>query len=122
MVKYSSSRLDHVLKALADPTRRGMLSRLAQKELTVGELAEPYEMSLAAISKHLKVLELADFIRRTKDGRTFRCTANLEPLREVSVLLEELGQFWRGRLDALDKFLTTNAATHGEGHEYKRKE
>lgn len=121
MVKYSDDRLDLIFKALSDPTRRGMLSRLARNEMSVTELAEPYDMSLAAVSKHLRVLEDAQFIERTKQGRVFRCRANLAPLAEVTQLLEDLGQFWRDRLDALDQFLANEKSSEGERHASKRK-
>ncbi len=106
MVKYSNERLDVIFKALSDSTRRGMLARLTQSDLTVSELAEPYDMSLAAVSKHLKVLQAADFVEKTKEGRIFRCRANLEPLSGITELLESLGEFWRSQLDSLDNFIT----------------
>ena len=121
MVKYNPDRLDAVFKALSDSTRRGMLSRLARKELTVTELGEPYDMSLAAVSKHLKVLESARFIERTKEGRSYRLKANLAPLDEVAALLEELGVFWRNRLDSLAQFLEQQPKMHGGTHEVRRK-
>lgn len=105
MVKHSEEKLDSILRALSDSTRRGMLARLAKQELSVTELAEPYDMSLAAVSKHLKVLEAAEFVEKTKEGRNFRCRAKLEPLAEVTQLLENLGSFWRDRLEALNQFL-----------------
>jgi DNA-binding transcriptional ArsR family regulator len=105
MVDYNSERLDLIFKALSDKTRRAMLRQLAQKESSVTELAEPHAMSLAAVSKHLKVLESAQFIERTKDGRISRCRANLAPLSEISALLEDLGSFWRVRLDSLAALL-----------------
>jgi DNA-binding transcriptional ArsR family regulator len=120
MVKHSPERLDKIFGALSDETRRGMLLRLAQKELNVSELAEPYHMSLAAVSKHLKVLEAADFVERTKDGRNYRCRANLTPLKEISALLEELGSFWRGRLDDLDKFLSNENLKMEKKHDNKK--
>lgn len=106
MVKYSSDRLDLIFKALSDSTRRAMLYQLSKKELSVTELAKPFDMSLAAVSKHLKVLNQADFLEKTKDGRNYRCRANLSPLDGVTELLEELGAHWRRQLDSLDIFLT----------------
>lgn len=83
MVNYSES-LDRVFGALADPTRRAILSRLGEGEATVGELAEPFEMSMPAITKHLNVLEHAGLIRRRRDGRMKRCSllpAGADPAR-----------------------------------------
>ncbi len=105
MVKHKEEQLNLVLKALSDPTRRAILSKLARGERGVSELALPFQMSLAAISKHLKVLEAAQFVQKTKHGRNFTCRANLKPLSAVKDLLEELGSFWRMQLDALDMFV-----------------
>ncbi len=105
MVDNQTARLDRIFGALSDGTRREMLKHLSRKEATVSELAAPFDMSLAAISKHLKVLEAAEFVERTKSGRMYRCRARLEPLDEVTQLLEELGSFWRERLEALEVFL-----------------
>ncbi|MBX7138856.1 MAG: metalloregulator ArsR/SmtB family transcription factor [Oligoflexia bacterium] len=120
MVKRSSDSIDAIFHALSDSTRRAILSRLAKSEQTVSELARPFDMSLAAVSKHLKVLEEADFVQKTKDGRTYRCRANLAPLSEVSGLLEELGSFWRGRLDMLDTFLKDEITKKGDQYGRKR--
>lgn len=106
MVKHSEERLDRILGALSDRTRRSMLAQLSRKEMSVTELAAPYKMSLAAVSKHLKVLENANFVEKSKEGRTYHCRANLTPLEDVSHLLEELGSFWRGRLQDLERYLT----------------
>lgn len=105
MVEYEADTLSRSLKALADPTRREILSRLSGTELTVGVLAEPFNMSLAAVSKHLKVLEQAQLVEKVRDGTSYRCRANLAPLAEVTELLERLGSFWRGRLDQLEEIL-----------------
>jgi len=102
MVNNKDRQLDFVLYALSDATRRSMLAQLAQKECCVSELADPHDMSMAAISKHLKILAKAKFVQKTKDGRNFRCRANLKPLDPVYGLLEELGSFWRNQLDALE--------------------
>ena len=106
MVKYSTERLDTIFKALSDSTRRAMLAQLAQGEMGVTELARPHKMSLAAVSKHLKVLESAEFVEKSKEGRNYRCRANLEPLAAVTSVLEELGAFWRGQLDSLEAFIS----------------
>lgn len=104
MVKYSNEKLDLIFHALSDTTRRAMLRRLARRELSVSELAQPYQMSLAAVSKHLKVLQEADFVSKTKDGRSYKCRANLLPLEGVTGLLEELGAHWRQQLDSLELY------------------
>lgn len=121
MVEHSSKHLDRVFHALADSTRRKMLMQLAQREASITELALPHKMSFAAVSKHLKVLEEASFVQRTKDGRTYRCRANLAPLRDINALVEELGSFWCNKLEDLDKFLTQEKALGEKKNEPKRK-
>jgi DNA-binding transcriptional ArsR family regulator len=95
-------RLDTVFHALADPTRRGMLAQLALGETSVGELAEPYRMSLAGASKHVKVLEAAGLVARKKVGRTHLCTLNAGPLGEAERWLKQWEKFWNVRLDRLE--------------------
>ena len=97
--------LDSTLHALADNTRRDILLRLARQERSVSEIAEPYDMSLAAVSKHLKVLESADLIIRRKEGRSYLCRMNYEPLNEVSELIKTYRKFWEARFDELEQFL-----------------
>src|ERR1700732_226601 len=80
MVKYSEALLDTTFRALSDVTRRGILARLVQGETSVSELAAPYEMSLPAVSKHLRVLEDAGLVKRHKDGRVHRCRLVAEPM------------------------------------------
>ena len=104
MVEQSDT-LDDVFRALADPTRRAMVRRLADRERTVTELAKPFDMSLAAASKHVKALESAGIIRRTIHGRTHTCRLNLEPLTEARRWLQHYEQFWNDRLDALEQLL-----------------
>jgi DNA-binding transcriptional ArsR family regulator len=105
MVK-SSAELDQVFGALADPTRREILGRLAEGERTVSELAEPFEMSLPAISKHLSVLERAGLISRERQGRVRRCTLEPEPLADALEWIAAYGRFWEERLDSLERLLT----------------
>lgn len=97
--------LDEVFHALADPTRRAMLRRLVDGEQTVGELAEPFDMSLAAASKHIRSLERAGLLRRTVRGRTHVCRLETAPLREADAWLGYYSRFWTDRLDALEKLL-----------------
>jgi DNA-binding transcriptional ArsR family regulator len=122
MVNYSSETLDRSLYALSDPTRRAILARIAQGETTVSELAEPFDMSLAAVSKHLQVLERANFLKKTKSGRTITCRATLNPLHEVLELLEDLGRYWNLQLDSLEKYLANNLDPEEVKHEQKNKQ
>jgi DNA-binding transcriptional ArsR family regulator len=100
-----SQELDRVFRALADPTRRTMLRRLARQEHTVSELAEPLEMSLAAASKHVKTLEQAGLIRRSIRGRTHYCQLNPQPLAEADEWLRSYERLWNKRLAALEALL-----------------
>lgn len=100
-----SDRLDLTFAALADPTRRAILARLACGESTVGDLAYPFEISRPAISKHLRVLERAGLVRRTRDGRLSRCGLDASPMRDAAEWVEEYRQFWESQLDALARFL-----------------
>lgn len=110
MVELSSSRagsqrLDRVFQALADPTRRQMLRSLAAKESTVGELAAPFHISLAAASKHVKALERAGLVRRTVQGRTHFCRLDPKPLAGAHEWLKFYERFWGEKLDALEALL-----------------
>jgi DNA-binding transcriptional ArsR family regulator len=104
-VAGSTDRLSVVFQALADPTRRAMISRLHAGPATVGELAEPFEMSRPAISQHLKVLERAGLIERTADAQWRRCTLRTQPLDEASAWVERHRDEWNGRFDLLDERL-----------------
>jgi DNA-binding transcriptional ArsR family regulator len=99
--------LSSTLFALADPTRRGLLARLALGDATVTDLATPYDMSVAAISKHLKVLEGAGLISRGRDAQWRPCHLEAAPLQSVSEWLEEYRRFWERNLDSLDTYLQT---------------
>jgi len=94
--------LDGVFHALADPTRRAMLRALAGGERNIGELARPFDMSLAAASKHVRVLEGAGLLRRRVEGRTHRCAINAAPLAAADEWLRFYENFWNDRLDALE--------------------
>lgn len=107
MVKYSPRQLDLTFAALSDPTRRGILERLAEGDQCVTDLAEPYRMSLPAVSKHLRVLEKAGLIRRRKDGRVHRLKLDPKPLQKAHAWIEEYRQFWTENLDRLDNYLKT---------------
>lgn len=99
------SKADLVFHALGDPTRRLMVERLSQQPLTVGELAEPLEMSFAGASKHVGVLEKAGLVARHKRGRERLCVLQAEPLEAARQWVEYYSKFWNARLDALDKAL-----------------
>src|SRR5687767_10587957 len=98
-------RLDAVFHALADPTRRRLIDRLARGALPVTELAEPFSISLAAISKHLDVLEHAGIVRRERDGRFQRCHLTPEALDDANGFIEHYRSFWRSTLDQLAEYL-----------------
>ena len=99
------NRLDTVFHALADPTRRGMLASLALGEKSIGELAEPYKMSLAGASKHVKVLEDAGLLARRRVGRTHLITLEARPLEEAERWLRQWEKFWTVRLDRLEAII-----------------
>ena len=103
----AQDRLSSTLFALADPTRRGILARLATGDATVTELAEPYDMSLAAVSKHLKVLETAGLISRGREAQWRPCHLEAAPLADISEWVEGYRRFWDRRLDHLADYLKT---------------
>jgi DNA-binding transcriptional ArsR family regulator len=104
MVNYSSG-LDATFAALSDATRRGILARLASGEASVSELAAPYDMSLPAVSKHLRVLESAGLVTRNKEGRVQRCRLEAAPMRGAADWIEHYRRFWEAQLDSLHQFL-----------------
>src|SRR5271155_4271433 len=109
MVELPPERLDAVFHALADPTRRAMLRRLADAPLSVGELASPHQMSLAAASKHIKSLERAGLVRRQVQGRTHLCRLAPAPLEGAHDWLDFYRRFWTAQFAGLDPLL------HGRG-------
>jgi DNA-binding transcriptional ArsR family regulator len=111
MVEYEERRLDAVFHALGDLTRRRMLRQLAQGERTVSQLAEPFQMSLAAASKHIKALEGAGLIRREIQGRVHVCHLNAGPLSEADEWLRFYEQFWNQGLDRLEALLRQESAS-----------
>lgn len=100
----SEDRLDRILHALSDRTRRSLLKRLASGPAMVSELAEPFDMTRVAISKHLRVLEQARLVSRTIDGRIHRCALTAAPLRDVEQWLAEYRGFWTTKLAALARY------------------
>lgn len=110
MVAPPPSELDRTFAALAHPTRRAILTRLAREgEATVTELAEPFDVSLMAISKHLKVMAEAGLVARERDGRVRRCSFDPEPMARAAEWIEVHRRYWAGQLDALADFFDTAA-------------
>lgn len=108
-------RLDLTFAALADPIRRAILARLARGEATVGELARPFDVSRPAISKHLRVLERAGLVQRTRDGRISRCELDAGPMRDAADWIERYREFWEEQLDSLARYLEEGTAGEGDG-------
>jgi DNA-binding transcriptional ArsR family regulator len=102
---FDDERLDAVFSALADPTRRRIIARLSAGPASVGELAEPFSISLPAVSKHLSVLERAGLVRRERDGRIQRCQLDARPLEAASEFIERYRTFWEDSLDQLAQYL-----------------
>ncbi len=113
--------LDQTLMALSDPTRRAILQRLSHGEARVTELAEPFSMSLNAVSKHILVLERAGLVRRRRAGREHRLSFNPRPLEAPASWIERQRAFWTARLDALDAALRAEDLTAAKIHSKKRK-
>ncbi|WP_323779985.1 metalloregulator ArsR/SmtB family transcription factor [Thalassovita sp.] len=108
------SDLDTVFAALADPTRRRILSMLLEDDMAVTDVADPFEMSLAAISKHLSILATAGLISQEKRGRVKWCKLEPDALRDASVWMQSFGQFEAVNLDAFERFLKTELNDGGE--------
>ncbi len=114
-------QLSATFSALADPTRRAILARLATSEVSVGDLASPFDISLPAISRHLKVLERAGLIERKTEAQWRRCQLTPEPLAQVADWIESYREFWEARFDALEIFLKSElAADKGDGRKDDR--
>ena len=105
MVSASVEQLDRTFAALADPTRRSMLTRLSEGDCSVSELAEPYAMSMPAISKHLRVLERAGLVEQQREGRVRRCVLQAKPLRSAAEWVEAYRVFWENQFDNLEQLL-----------------
>jgi DNA-binding transcriptional ArsR family regulator len=104
-VPFQNPALDLIFHALSDGTRRNILERIARQPLTVSEIAKPFHMSLAAVSKHLKVLERAGLVQRRKEGTAYRMSLNPEALMSAEEWLAHYREFWDQRLDALQRLL-----------------
>ena len=105
MVNYQTAALDRTFAALADPTRRRILAHLARGNHRVTHLARPHDMSLPAVSKHLRVLEKAGLLRRRRYGRVHEMQLDAEPLKKAAQWVEEYRKFWEGSLDRLAAYL-----------------
>lgn len=121
MVEHDPAQLDDLFHALADGTRRAMLRTLAEQPVSVGELAAPFDISLAAASKHIKVLERAGLVKRTVLGRTHVCELEAAPLHEGLEWLRHYEQFWTARLDALETLLQAEATARAAPRRPRRK-
>ena len=114
-------QLSTTFAALADPTRRAILARLASGERSVTELAEPFDMSMPAVSKHLRVLERAGLIIRGRDAQWRPCRIETAPLKDVAEWAERLRSSWEERLDRLDKYLQGMKAREEKRHDRKQR-
>lgn len=117
MVDYRAVSLDRVFHALGDPTRRRMLSRLGLNECSVSELAEPLQMSLAGASKHVRVLERAGLVQKSKRGRTYYCRLEIGPLRAAHKWLNAYRRLWDEQFDKLDAYLAKQGRSRRKTHE-----
>jgi DNA-binding transcriptional ArsR family regulator len=109
----NSPGLDAVFSALADPTRRRIVERLARGELTVGELSAGFPISAPAISKHVRILEESGLLERRVDGRIHRCRLAPKPMRDAADWVETQERFWSGAFDRLDAYLTRTQPKKG---------
>ncbi len=116
-MQMTQDQLSTTLSALADPTRRAILARLALGEASVNELAEPFDMSLPAVSKHLKVLEKAGLISRGREAQWRPCKLEAGPLKDLNAWLDNYRQFWEESFDKLDLYL--QKLQKGDGNERK---
>ena len=105
MVKYFAAQLDRTFAALADPIRRAILARLRSGSASVTELAQPFRVSLPAISRHLRVLEHAGLVRRTRQGRVHRLRLMARPIGQAAGWIEAYRRFWEGQLDSLGDYI-----------------
>ncbi|MGV8858266.1 ArsR/SmtB family transcription factor [Rhodoglobus sp.] len=113
----ATDQLSRTFAALADPTRRAILARLSANEMTVGQLAEPFSMSFAAVSKHLRVLETAGLIVRSRDAQYRPAALDARPLAEANAWIADYAQFWAASFDALGEYLTEITRAEKETNE-----
>lgn len=105
MAKYNTQNLNQIFYALSDPTRRDIVQRLSGHSLAATQIAEHYRISFPAVSKHLKILEKADLVKRTRAGRQHSFRLRVEKLEQVNAWLKHWSGFWNSRLDSLEKYL-----------------
>jgi DNA-binding transcriptional ArsR family regulator len=117
----TTDRLSTIFAALADPTRRAILARLTEGDANVSELAEPFDISLPAISRHLKVLEHAGLISRSRTAQWRSSSLQAEPLREATAWMEHYRQFWDTNFDRLDAHLQRMKQTQADNQQSERK-
>jgi DNA-binding transcriptional ArsR family regulator len=120
-VNYVSDNLSSTFAALVDPTRRAILARLSQGELSVKDLAEPFPITAPSITKHLKVLERAGLISRSRDAQRRPCRLQSGPLREVADWLEQYRRSWEHNMNRLDEYLGQLQAERGRKHARRKK-
>lgn len=106
LVNYQDPRMDALFAALADPIRRGMITRLSAGPATVGELGRPWPITKPAVTKHLRVLERAGLVSRTREGRVHRCSLNPDRLAQAETWIERQRLFWEGSLDRLSQYVS----------------
>jgi DNA-binding transcriptional ArsR family regulator len=111
-----TARLDAVFAALADPTRRAIIERLSRSEARVTEVAEPFAMSLNAVSKHIRVLELSGVVQRQRKGRDHILSINTRSLDEIDGWIERTRRYWEKRLDAMERLIRELKKEHKPGH------
>ena len=121
MVEDRSAQLDAVFSALADPTRRALLESLAAGDKSIGELAAPFDVSLEAVSKHVRVLERAGLVQRNVRGRMHICRLDARPMHGGLEWIRHYEKFWSGRLDALDELLRREDRAAGENRKRTRR-
>jgi DNA-binding transcriptional ArsR family regulator len=117
MVKYSPPPLDRLFFALSDPTRRAIVARLSQGDVTIAALAAPFAMSLVAVSKHIRVLEQAGLLARTKLGREFHLRLIPQPLQAAADWIDQFEQFWTEHLDHIKTRAEQKARQRAEAKE-----
>ena len=108
MVKYNEKQLDSLFGALSDPTRRRIIEKLVGEDLIVTDIASEFDMSLPAVSKHIKVLERAGLVNRKKDGKQHKISYNKEAVRVAWSWIDQYREFWEKSLDSLAEFLDKN--------------
>ena len=116
-MKATSDPLSTTFQALADPTRRAILARLALGEASVSDLAQPFEISLPAVSRHLKVLEQAGLVSRTREAQWRPCQLNAGPLKDAASWIEHYRRFWDGSFERMDAYLAELQAKEAKDHD-----